>query len=225
MTYARAARRRDLAAHRRHAAVHEGGHAAASYLLGMVPYSLQLPAASGQPMVDSRGRSVRAGGFCEGGITYNPGAALGRPPTYTIDFGDPEILTNARVEGLAAAAVCLAGSLAEARYRRQSFPFIMLNWGREDLDQVAAIAADLWPDRTAASWLEITAQGIVVELFRGQMPAIYALAEELAQAGRLDCEQLHALMPDLFGPRPKGTYFDKLRPILVEQGMDPGHTP
>jgi hypothetical protein len=183
-------------------AVHEAGHVAAGWLLGASHHAVHL-AGPDRTVTDGRGRVVReVAGLVEDGLSYN--IHPGMPPAYVMLADQPEVLANARRYGIAAAAVRLAGPLAEARYRHLSQTYVALNWGRGDLARVEEIAADLWrggPSRGDVAFM-IMADRLAIRLLRGRMPAVVVLARELHRAGSLDGDRLDALLPELLGPCP-----------------------
>jgi hypothetical protein len=130
-------------------AVHEAAHAVAAcrYKFGFQVVHVTL----GAPIVDRRGRSIRALGFHEGGYfnEHKIWSHVSQSSAGPVMGSDGQLIDFAalqRENGFRAMVIDLAGPVAEARRKRWSLAAVYLSYGRDDFDEALAIAKYLASD-------------------------------------------------------------------------------
>lgn len=201
-------RRRELSdAIPRYVAIHEAGHAVASWVLQRelgrdwcqfhrIVVRSPLEIAAG-PFIDRRGREVDCSGLLEGSPRYQSVFTLGGREIYAPEFyadaaaAHPGLLDDMRAAAEADAVEFIAGPAAEARYRRWSFLSCILFGGDNDWFQASATGRD-WT-RTAeefAAFLdraEKRARALVRD--RRVWAAVNALADALMVRRIMEAEE------------------------------------
>lgn len=116
-------KRSDPAKERRITSIHEAGHAVAYWSFGCLPYCVQLVSRPGEPIIDRRGRAVRAHGLVEASF-FSPIVSL---------EAVPHELKGTSIRRAQLEAICAyAGPVAEARARKTSLLQVLLTNGAED---------------------------------------------------------------------------------------------
>lgn len=201
---------------RRWVAVHESGHAVASWAMQRElgrdwPQFDEIVLRTPEeifagPFIDRWGRANDVLGIVTSSDRYSP-IYHGR---FVFMDGDGNQRTGERLSELIAqlrrnmeadAIDTLAGPCAEARYRRTSLFAIYLGGGDGDWESARRKVRDFEPNKTKASamlnHLEKRSRKLVrqPEIWR----AIVALADELERRGRIEGDEAHALIAQTVG--------------------------
>jgi hypothetical protein len=165
----------------RYTAVHEAGHAVASWHLQQLlerdwcqfdrVFIRTSDEVAASPYIDSRGRAVQCDGMLEGAPYYNPGV-------FSPLSGPPDLLPLHRQNMEAEVMTSLAGPIAEARFLKCSLAAVYLRGGGGDYDIAKQCVADFEREANvseAFGKLEQRSRTIV----RHRWSAVLVLADQL----------------------------------------------
>lgn len=183
--------------HRR-VSIHEAGHAVAYWWNGQGIYCAVARAKAEEcagPYIDRRGRENNASGIVEAS------SFISSPELTTQQYG-AEIDNQLFQESVARDLLhCFSGPVAEAIYRRESLVNILFSCGWGDMQHARALLKLLPDDEQPKA--ERLAIARCRELVRRHWNAVLALADLLQEQGRVEGDDVKALLCSVTGESPK----------------------
>jgi hypothetical protein len=175
---------------RKESAVHEAGHAVAYWAIGVLPYTVWIPAYRGEKFVDRRNRVRSLDGICDASffnmLLPSSGIPLG---------GLPMPMRSIAVKHAQLNAMCAyAGPIAEARYRRCLLLRVLMTTGKDDFDSTLTTLRWLAPDENIYRRLELLVSAAARRLVKMYATSISALAEELVDKGQVGSERIDQII-------------------------------
>ena len=185
----------------RYVAVHEAGHAVVRIVSSPGPsvvfdYVEVRPRDSWiEPVADTRGRESRRQGRVEGPGVYDPLGVY--VPEIASEENQPrkqETLDLLRRRMDAEVLICVAGVLAEARYRKMSILGARLGGGADDYEHVERVARDFARDDDEADRIVREGEKRCSGILTRHWAAVLGLADALLDRGRLTYEEAMAVI-------------------------------
>ncbi len=176
---------------RKESAIHEAGHAVAFWAIGVLPYTVWIPAYRGEKFVDRRNRVRSIDGICDASffdmVLPLSGFPLSRLPA---EFR-PIWIRNAQLNAICA----YAGPIAEARYCRCPLLRVLMTTGKDDFDTVLTSLRWLAPDdKNIYRRLEFLVSAAARRLVKMYATSISAVAEELEDKGQVGPERIDQII-------------------------------